>query len=439
MKLNSCLEIEWSKVFFTNYIYQDTNFIWGTSFTHLIDDNAGNYYIASINEDLSKYSPDSSNGTFYVYKIDYNGNFIWSKKIINSFHGTAAPQDFLLVNDKLLFSGDIYVPIPTQHNSVVYRRSMIGLIDSSGSLLLYKCYNDSIHEYGSISPSIPFSNTSIGAFNYSITYNGKNSSDIIDKISFDGSLNEMKKSRQIYFDTMEFSPTQAYTDFNDTEKVMVCFDGFITSVGNQDSIPKKYYLYLIDSNMEFSRVSVIQPLNHSSKDTTHQIQQILKTSDGKYILSCIEFIKGNTGSYMNLIRYNSNLQLDTFTDDGINKYNSLCSKGITTGVTQMVFNDTIVIKKIIPAKYYTSVNSIDFNQIKFEIYPNPSSEMVNISCSEKPIRFMIFDEMGREIKTGKFDDSSNSFNVYTLQNGIYILRIEFNNGQSSHKNLLINR
>ncbi len=62
------------------------------------------------------------------------------------------------------------------------------------------------------------------------------------------------------------------------------------------------------------------------------------------------------------------------------------------------------------------------HKITYNIYPNPTSDFLNITTEEILEKYQIFDLKGKEVLKGKFE--TNRINVSQLQNGSYILKIQ---------------
>lgn len=62
------------------------------------------------------------------------------------------------------------------------------------------------------------------------------------------------------------------------------------------------------------------------------------------------------------------------------------------------------------------------HKITYNIYPNPTSDFLNITTEEILGNYQIFDLKGKEVLKGKFE--TNRINVSQLQNGTYILKIQ---------------
>ena len=62
-------------------------------------------------------------------------------------------------------------------------------------------------------------------------------------------------------------------------------------------------------------------------------------------------------------------------------------------------------------------------KITYSVYPNPTTDLLNISTDEILEEYQVFDTTGKEVLKGRFE--TNRMNVAQLQSGIYILK--FNN------------
>jgi hypothetical protein len=81
-------------------------------------------------------------------------------------------------------------------------------------------------------------------------------------------------------------------------------------------------------------------------------------------------------------------------------------------------------------------NTNVLDEKKLIIYPNPSSNYVNmhLNGNNEVISYKIFDLQGREIiKTDAVNPKSNQIDVSSLQNGLYLLRVETTLGPISKK------
>lgn len=87
---------------------------------------------------------------------------------------------------------------------------------------------------------------------------------------------------------------------------------------------------------------------------------------------------------------------------------------------------------------YTSVHKIDGNAIKMNIYPNPTSDLLNVeilSAEVKIQRVNIFNILGQNIESITTPDQPSKRSVYVgdLASGNYIIKIETNKGVHTRK------
>jgi len=76
-----------------------------------------------------------------------------------------------------------------------------------------------------------------------------------------------------------------------------------------------------------------------------------------------------------------------------------------------------------------SLNNIDFNKSKVNVYPNPVKNVLHIETDEMIRSVEIFDLLGKQVITSKIKD----VNIEVLQKGVYVLKINTANGSSIEK------
>lgn len=73
--------------------------------------------------------------------------------------------------------------------------------------------------------------------------------------------------------------------------------------------------------------------------------------------------------------------------------------------------------------YACGTNSTEkFNNIKVNVYPNPTNDIVNIETDETLLDYVVYDMNGREIQNGMFG-SSNQINLQNATNGVYFVKV----------------
>src|SRR5690606_31746653 len=76
-----------------------------------------------------------------------------------------------------------------------------------------------------------------------------------------------------------------------------------------------------------------------------------------------------------------------------------------------------------------SNNSLDI--VDLRVYPNPTSEVLNIDYKEVITNVTIFDIKGRQVGAYKLNDTTNSISVDALSSGTYLLKIETETNETS--------
>jgi len=67
------------------------------------------------------------------------------------------------------------------------------------------------------------------------------------------------------------------------------------------------------------------------------------------------------------------------------------------------------------------------------MYPNPASDVLNISSQSTINTVEIFNVLGQKVITMQVEDTSAEINVSNLNAGIYLIKYEINNSTSTKK------
>jgi len=114
----------------------------------------------------------------------------------------------------------------------------------------------------------------------------------------------------------------------------------------------------------------------------------------------------NDGNYITAGTFNANLFMNN-----------------TLGITPLVStgeSDFFVAKL---GAYACGTNSTEkFNNIKVNVYPNPTNDIINIETDETLLNYVVYDMNGREIQNGMFG-SSNQLNLQNAANGVYFVKV----------------
>lgn len=79
-----------------------------------------------------------------------------------------------------------------------------------------------------------------------------------------------------------------------------------------------------------------------------------------------------------------------------------------------------------------NLNTLSFNKNDFKLYPNPTEGLINIQTREVIRNISIYNHLGQLITTQK----QTQFNLENLASGIYMVRVDFENGQTANKKII---
>jgi len=79
-----------------------------------------------------------------------------------------------------------------------------------------------------------------------------------------------------------------------------------------------------------------------------------------------------------------------------------------------------------------NLNTVIFNKNDFKLYPNPTEGLINIKTREAIKNISIYNHLGQLITTQK----KTQFNLENLASGIYMVRVDFENGQTANKKII---
>ncbi|TXF79100.1 T9SS type A sorting domain-containing protein [Chryseobacterium sp.] len=137
-----------------------------------------------------------------------------------------------------------------------------------------------------------------------------------------------------------------------------------------------------------------------------QIGTAITTSGTTHVLRTVPFTVPTTGNYYMIFSNNTPVATGA------------------TNTTALIF-DTFAI-----TSNSLAVNDIASNDANISVYPNPTSDILNIRSKEKVNSVSVYDIAGRKIDV-KLKD--NTVNVKSLQSGTYIITVETSKGKISEK------
>lgn len=103
-------------------------------------------------------------------------------------------------------------------------------------------------------------------------------------------------------------------------------------------------------------------------------------------------------------------------DVDIFKNNNLVGPLYTTGEADFF------VAKLANSECGSGLSTDDFNALSFNVYPNPTTGVINVETTEQLSAYTIYDATGRMVRQSMFD-SSNQINLENASNGVYFIRI----------------
>jgi len=80
------------------------------------------------------------------------------------------------------------------------------------------------------------------------------------------------------------------------------------------------------------------------------------------------------------------------------------------------------VAKLANSECGSGLSTDDFNALSFNVYPNPTTGIINVETTEQLSAYTIYDATGRVVRERMFD-SSNQINLENTSNGVYFIRI----------------
>ena len=87
--------------------------------------------------------------------------------------------------------------------------------------------------------------------------------------------------------------------------------------------------------------------------------------------------------------------------------------------------------------YGVGINDVE--QVRMDLYPNPTVQMLNLNCEKQVKRIVIYNTLGVEVLSQVVNANTASLNLSSLAKGPYTLRCEFEDGKSAVRRVVKNR
>ena len=81
----------------------------------------------------------------------------------------------------------------------------------------------------------------------------------------------------------------------------------------------------------------------------------------------------------------------------------------------------------------TGVVGIDNHDMNVSVYPNPANNVLNINANSNINRVEVYNMMGQMVGMYDVNDMNTQINTTSFANGVYMVKIETENGTSTKK------
>ena len=124
--------------------------------------------------------------------------------------------------------------------------------------------------------------------------------------------------------------------------------------------------------------------------------------------------------------------MDEITLSGYNNetYFAFYAFSDTSGVDNDLFIDNF---QITATSLSDTAGVEDESLVTLNVYPNPASDVLNISAQNTINTVEIFNVLGQKVITMQVENTSAEINVSNLNAGIYLIKYEINNSISTKK------
>lgn len=481
------------------YIFKftsDGNLIWhkqistnkNESIGSIATDNDGNFYIIgdfgnTITLGTTTLTGDPSGK--YIAKLNSSGNFVWAVK------NTGVNESYFMSDIKVDNNGNVFVvgnmrgtsltfdsvaftmdPLdPTLNNDRVF----IIKFDSNGVSQWGKmATSDEANPFGTEGRSIATDNSGgvviCGRFNHNTIHLGSitltkttqnNYSSNMFVAKYDGNGNEMwAYSAGSIYQNSTFGMSVA-TDVNNNVYVGGSFPNSIqlgsttlnSPYGSQMFLAK----YTADGTFQWAKASSSDGFSTIKSITTDALSNIYVA--GMTYASSISFATsvnlnslGTVGAFF-ITKYNTQgtpiwvkgvvntdannqISIDCKAEDDLFISGSFDKSTLqlgTTTLTKSGTNSDLFIARL----YSPPLSTDDFTSNSVVLYPNPASSNIMISNIKKKCNYQIYDVLGKFLQEGVFVNEQESVDVSFLQSGLYSIRLTDNEGESFHKNFIV--
>lgn len=189
-----------------------------------------------------------------------------------------------------------------------------------------------------------------------------------------------------------------------------------TDMGQNDVITTgTYYISVVDNGCETARAAVYVTVNARPNAPTGNINQIFQDYAEVNKLKANEPNVVWFDSYNDAVNNANPLLLNHPLQNGKTYYGVVVGPG---NCASLPFEVTV--------KIVLGLNDLDLASLKY--YPNPVDSELTVSYKETIKLIEVYDILGKQIKTQKFDANEVRFDVSTLSAGTYMVKVHTNEG-----------
>ncbi|WP_417429417.1 T9SS type A sorting domain-containing protein [Halpernia sp.] len=445
------------------------NFIYGKSYQDLfafsldaVFDSENNLYVFTepSNNTASDYVFDgitiptnSTNTDFLMLKFNSSGDVIWGKNFYANApnYNYAWPndvvydgQDFVVMGNYLAANNTDYTGLDLVNIPRVYPRATYSTyfakVTTTGTVLWQKAFqsifasfanytninideNKNIYMYYFVKDKVSIDGTE---YSFDTVYGNK----VLSKLDTSGNLKYLKAVDGVPYGTNfidvisnDLLNVTGFTNQNKFLNYNLNYNGasslYVATFGNLLSYyltPSKDYLALNNISME----------NNSGNNNTFSFD----------LLNNVDWNASSDQSWLNLsfLSLKSKSSQSTISGNGDAKI-SLTAQTNNTGASRtanvLVSGDGGVASKTIAVTQTATLATGESKIFTTLLYPNPTSDFLNIETQQKISKIEIYDMSGKLLKTSNGKDKKVS--VSTFNKGMYLIKIHTENGVVNSK------
>ena len=201
----------------------------------------------------------------------------------------------------------------------------------------------------------------------------------------------------------------------------------------------------VDVRNMFYNLGYSYPFMYENNDG--KLELMVGSENGKIYLydNIIDSVSGNINTAFNLVSdsmanifegIRSGITGGSLFDDG---FMDLIVGSYSGGVVLFKGWDTLASDTIVPPIDTINTTFKSFNEIEFNIFPNPTKDFVQVEIinhQNTSLNYQLVDLSGRVIKEGLLQNQRNQISLDDTAKGVYILKVFNNNAMAGFKKLI---